>query len=194
MKQRSISCRARQAGVTMVVSLIVLASTLITVASIGRSLHSSQLVAGNLAFRNASVQSSDAASAAAVQWLATTTDPLDNDRSSAGFYAAAVDPGWDSETYWARCQTCRLPADASGNVASWVVHRMCSAAGNEDSVAVQCARGGTGGAMLSWGAGGNSIAVDQYSYDIPAQLMYRVTARVRGPRNTLVFTQSMIAR
>ena len=85
------------------VVLVALVAMLIGVIALSRSMDTNQLVAGNLAFRNATVHSSDAGIQGAVQWLQTTvgTPTLNNCNPNRGYFANIVEPNWDDPVLWA---------------------------------------------------------------------------------------------
>ena len=63
------STRKIQRGAVLMVVLVALIAMMISVLALTRSMDTHQLVAGNLAFRNATVHSSDVGVQNAVQWL-----------------------------------------------------------------------------------------------------------------------------
>ena len=83
------------------VVLVALVAMMISVIALSRSSDTNQLVAGNLAFRNAAVHSSDAGILNAVQWLQSTvgTPALNNSAPNRGYYASMIEPNWDDPAF-----------------------------------------------------------------------------------------------
>ena len=87
------------------VVLVALVAMLISVIALSRSMDTHHLVAGNLAFRNSTVHSSDAGVQSAVLWLQSTvgTPRLNTTEVDDGYYAMVAEPDWDDEAFWAQC-------------------------------------------------------------------------------------------
>jgi hypothetical protein len=168
-------------------------------------------MAANLAFRQAAVLSSDAGNEAAIEWLKThiATAALYTDQPDRGYYASVPDDlditgtqasgvaiDWDDDhCNMASAQTCvkastPLAADASGNVIRYAIHRLCRMTGSPQGGANSCLMaGGSASASskrssLSYGASSR--------FSTSTQVYYRITVRARGPRNTVVFTQTLV--
>ena len=173
------------------VVLVALLAMMISVIALSRSTDTQQLVAGNIAFRNASVHSSDAGVRGAVQWLESTvgTPTLNNTAPERGYYANIIEPNWDDQALWQQCAACRIDGDVAGNRVDWVVHRMCSAPGNPNAAGVACSLLTASSAA----AAGGSYAGDATNFTGNAQNYYRITVRVVGPRNTSSLVQAFVA-
>jgi Tfp pilus assembly protein PilX len=173
------------------VVLIALIAMLISVIALSRSMDTHQLVAGNLAFRNATVHSSDAGVRGAVQWLQSVANgvTLNSNAPGLGYYAVIIEPNWDDETLWGQCGGCTLAADAAGNRVQWMVHRMCSAQGSANGSGNSCSLL----AANSPGATGGSYSSDATNFTGVAKNYYRVTVRVLGPRNTSTLVQTFVS-
>lgn len=180
-----------QRGTVLMVVLVALVAMLISVIALSRSMDTNQLVAGNLAFRNAAVHSSDAGVLNAVQWLQSTvgTPTLNNSDPNRGYYANIIEPNWDDQGLWTTCAACQIAGDAAGNTVQWIVHRMCSAPGNPNDPGVSCSLLTSGPAAAS----GGSYAGDATNFTGNAQNYYRVTVRVLGPRNTSTLVQAFVS-
>lgn len=188
---KSGRCTTRQHGAVLMVVLIALIAMMISVIALSRSMDVHQLVAGNLAFRNSTVHSSDAGVQGAVQWIqaANGTTALNANSPGQGYYAVIIEPNWDDEVIWSQCTTCTIAADAAGNRVQWMIHRMCSAEGNPNATGNSCSLlGATSGA-----ASGGSYASDATNFTGTAQNYYRVTVRVVGPRSTSTLVQAFVS-
>jgi type IV pilus assembly protein PilX len=200
--------RQRQQGVVLLVALIVLVIMALATAALMRSVSSTSAVAGNLAFQQAATTSADRGVEAAVAWLennhgqssSATADAcsagstvLACDQSGRGYLATRSDPG--STQTWADLWTRLVAAgstpvsqatDAAGNTTAYLIQRMCSAAGDA-STDNGCAIQPTSTEC------GQSHNVNSQSTSCTSQVYYRITVRTTGPRNTLSFTQAMVA-
>jgi Tfp pilus assembly protein PilX len=190
LEARMIS-RRRQRGVVLLIVLVAMVAMLISVIALSRSMDTNQSVAGNLAFRNAAVHSTDAGVQGAVAWLQGTvgTAQLNTNAPDRGYFAQLAEPNWDEEALWSQCAACRIAADGAGNRIEWVIHRMCSAQGNPNDAGVSCSLLTAGSSAAS----GGSYNSDATNFAGVAQNYYRVTVRVQGPRNTNALIQTFVS-
>jgi len=182
--------RARQRGVIVFIALIALVVMMIAGVALLRSVDTGNLIAGNLAFRQRAVHSADAGVEVARQWLVTnaTGTALYNDVPASGYYAEREDPTrWD--TFFQNAAPPTTFTDAAGNKVTFVVHRLCSIAGDPSNPANVCATTLATGSM----APGNSKAAGRVSVNGTVQMFYRVTVQVVAPRNTVSFVQTVVA-
>jgi Tfp pilus assembly protein PilX len=188
----------RQRGVVLFIALIVLVAMTLAGVAMVRSMDATLGIAGNMAFKQASIQSSDLGVKGAHDWLAANSAGtiLQNSDATKGYFSSrpAIEPNWFDLPSWGSAVVLNggVP-DAAGNVVRFVIHRMCTEPdtaynGSNAGVANQCAlyypttAASTGGSM--------AIGSTQF-VGIP-QLFYRVTTRVDGPRNTVSITQVSI--
>ncbi len=195
----------RQRGLVLILALIVLvAMTLASVAMV-RSVDTSTIIAGNLAFKQSGAAAGDVAIDEAIEWLvANNGENLTSDKGSSGYYATSqknVDitgnqsPDNSADNLdWHNTGTVKaLPVDpVTGNQMSYVIHRMCEGTGaihasrcaTDTSVAGGNSQGGKQ-QMLTYQPGGwDTVANRAY---------YRITVRVSGPRNSVNFVQMIVA-
>jgi len=202
MKRRQYLPSGRQSGAVLIVTLIVLVLMTLGAISMVRSVDTSTLISGNLAFQQSALQSSDGGVEEAVRWLEANPGALINDSAANGGYSASWDanlgPGGSWIAYWAgtitgtgRVRT--LPEDGAGNTVSFLIQRLCPSSG-----------GGGGGKAKSVGCGTYPLPPDACSQaggsktstatEFSCSLtQYRITARVAGPRNTVTYVQSIVA-
>lgn len=200
--QRSKSA-AGQRGVVLLVALIVLVAMTLAGIALVRSVDVANVIAGNLAFQQSATLSGDTGVESAVAWLETTATSsptsLHNDDATNGYYAngsnasrsPAAGVSWD--TFWVNTYTSsnsrQLPLDStSGNQASYVIDRLCSAAGSPS--------GGAGcmGSPQVTTATGNEEEAGNIQLNAPSLVYYRITVRIVGPRNTVSYVQAIVAR
>jgi type IV pilus assembly protein PilX len=184
-----------QRGVVLVIALIVLVAMTLAAVGMSRSIDTANVVAGNMGFKQATMQSADLGTNAAYAWLVANSagTTLQNDNPAQGYFSSrpAGEPNWFNSASWGNAvQVNGGTPDAAGNVASYMIHRMCTLPGTAyngsvGGVANQCALAyPTGGATT-----GGSMAVGSTQFQGLPQIYYRVTTRVDGPRNTVSITQ-----
>lgn len=193
-----------QRGVILIITLIVLvAMTLASIAMV-RSVDTSTVIAGNLAFKQSATASGDAGLEAAIVWLSANSGSLEQDSASNGYYATSQNsldltgnktPDAPSDNLdWTSSSAVKILAkDAAGNEVAYVIHRMCDNVGplngatcaTEQSVQAGSSQGSARQMQTyqpgSWG----SVANRGY---------YRITARITGPRNSISYVQAVISR
>lgn len=199
----------RQSGIVLLIALIALVAISLAGVALMRSVDTGLVVAGNLAFRQTSVQIADAGTEQAIAWLAANSGSLDSDAKPAGYYASRMDmcdltgatPSTEDDAVWDPQGTsnsgCNITAAAVGSssladgyTASYVIHRMCDSPGSPN--AIQCSRlqSPAGSDSNSTKAGGS---YGQTPLSGPSQIYYRITTRVDGPRNTSAMIQTVVA-
>lgn len=198
--------------------LIILIVMLLGAVTMIRSTDSATLVAGNLGFKQSGLASSDMATEAAIAWLATqSSSTLQGDSLSNG-YLASYDPegpdiknGQTWAEYWddssklpagykcwiswsgsppvATCHTgsSGQTADAAGNKSAYLIQRLCTAVGTSTDTATGCALSQSSDSSSS-SKGSGSISINSAS-----EVYYRITTRIDGPRNTVTYTQTIVA-
>lgn len=186
--------RARQRGVVLLLCLVVLVILMAGGVAVIRSMNASLFTAGNLAFKRDLVnQGEQALSTVLAQFgpggalaNATNTDqPSLNYKSSMLAANAQGIPTvlLDDTTFASVGTAADLPGATPGVTIRYVLDRLCSATG----AAV------TTGCIQSVGAppGGTAGTLRPSP---PTATVYRLSARVTGPRNTQVFVQSSITK
>jgi Tfp pilus assembly protein PilX len=184
----------RERGAVLFIALIVLVAMSLAGIALIRGVDTSNLIAGNLAFKQNAIHGGDWGIEEARTWLQSQAAvALDADSAALGYFAAmqtgadftGTDPSrpdfaWDVNSFDAG-------ADPAGNQVRYVIHRMCETAG--PSGTVNCVRTTSGGTADSTKAG-----ADYTGRPLPTttQIYYRVTARVTGPRNTVSYVQVMV--
>jgi type IV pilus assembly protein PilX len=179
--------RNAQRGVVLFIALIVLVA--MTLAGIGmmRSVDTNNLIAGNLAFKNAATSAGDAAIEVARNWvMSKTAGELETDQPG---YFANWQPSFDPKTFdWlANTPTTGALVDSNGNTIYYVTHRMCneSAKSVDATDCVKVAAASTGSTK-----GGGSYGVSPLSGT--SLVFYRITAMVQGPHFTVSYLQTFI--
>ena len=192
---------AWQQGVVLPITLIVLVAMTLAGIALLRSVDTSSVIAGNLAFKQSATASADRGVEAAVTWLTANYTRLDSDRRSDGYYATRQDAAdltgnstarTDDNMEWdnaAKAKT--LAADSAGNVVSYVIHRMCDNAGAFNAGTCSTEQEDRGGSS-------KGILCQMMTYQtcnwqrIASHAYYRITVRVTGPRNTTSYVQAVV--
>jgi type IV pilus assembly protein PilX len=192
-----------QQGVVLVVTLIVLVAMTLAGIALMRSVDTSTVIAGNLAFRQSATASGDQAVEAAIDWLRTHTGGLEQDAANSGYYATSQDAldltgnktpeQHDDDLDWSGNGVTVLAKDDVGNQVSYVIHRMCNSPGPLNGATcatdLEAQAGGSSGSsrqMLTYQPGG-------WWEDLATRGYYRITARVTGPRNTISYIQAVVS-
>jgi Tfp pilus assembly protein PilX len=211
----------QQRGISLIVVLIGLVIISFAAVALLRSTDTATLIAGNLGFKKAALASGDAGTETAITWLNNNVagTALHADQTASGYYASSRDAcdltgtrtpnvtnddvDWIGGNPQANCNISSFhpaanpPGVAAGYSVSFIVNRMCNAAGNPG--AVLAADGITpmvcSGADSTGDASGSTrVGPDYggYAFTGSSQIYYRITTRVTGPRNTVRYTQTWV--
>ncbi len=211
----------QQRGISLIVVLIGLVIISFAAVALLRSTDTATLIAGNLGFKKAALASGDAGSEGAITWLNNSSagTTLHTDHADQGYYSASRDacdltgtrtPNTaDDDVDWAGgapkvlCNVSALrpnpqPAGVDGDYSvSYVINRMCNAAGSPSSVlaadgitAMVCASADASGD----GSGSTKVGPDYSGYAFTGSSLtyYRITTRINGPRNTVRYSQTWV--
>lgn len=183
--------RSRQNGAALLIALIMLVAMTLAGIALVRSVDTTNIIAGNLAFQQATTHSGDQGIEAAITWLQVATPAtLEGTAPAANSYVATWAPAaiasWDN--FWSLLPVPPSPAvaDAGGNSVSYFIERMCLNAGSSITAScsfapVVCADGSLDGGGTFCGKGTRRV-------------YYRITVRIAGLRNTKSYIQSIIAK
>ena len=196
-----VSVPSRARGAVLFIALIVLVAMTLAGIAIMRSVDTATLIAGNLAFKQGTVQSSDNGIEQAYQWILANRPALSLDNAPQGYNSGYANPVWTAAGTWSSAVT--VGTDAAGNTISYVIHRMCKCADtlyNGTSASCpppegnQCALDNpTGTGTPPPPAQGESFSVGSPGYLQDPRVYYRITVRTQGPRSTVSYVQSMVA-
>jgi type IV pilus assembly protein PilX len=175
--------RSAQRGVVLFIALIVLVAMTMAGLAMMRAVDTNNMIAGNLAFKNAAASAGDAAVEAARTWLTAKT-PGQLELDQAGYFAN-WQPSFDPKTFnWTASGTL-VGTDNYGNTIYYVAHRMCNESAKSidatDCVKVATVSVGStkgGGSYGSAPLAGTSL------------VFYRITARIEGPKFTVSYIQA----
>lgn len=200
---RHVSFQSRQRGVILFIALIVLVAMTLAAIALVRSVDTSNVVAGNLAFKESTINAADQGTNQAVQWLNgnTGTGTLNNDNLAVAgnilYYSsgqlASGEKWWTVLSAWTGFSGSPY-TDTIGNQIYVIINRMCTQPNTTYN------GNGAGGVAnicslyfpTSGSSTGGSMTVGSFNFQGNPQLYYRITSRVLGPRNTISFVQTMV--
>ena len=196
MRRRPV--QARQRGVVLFIALIILVAMSLAGIALMRSVDTGTLIAGNLAFRQNTVQVADLGVEAARSWLlGQASATLYNDRPGNAYFAtwqenldllgndaANADYDWGTSA----SVTAAPYAPPTGYSIQYVIHRLCASSGDPTGGSAECIKLGGGAGTTASGTKG-AAAYGSYPISVATNAAYRVTVRVSGPRNALSYVQ-----
>jgi len=203
-KLRTVAAPAprRERGTILFIALIVLVAMSLAGIALMRSVDTNVLIASNLAFRQGATAGADWGVENARGWIFGHAASLNDDKPAGfPFYQAnwqqsldlfknnpdptVKDLDWDAEA-------ADLGFDTAGNRVQYVIHRLCSSAGAPSDSGVQCVRSQLFADTV--GAGKSQLIQPSGHGSVPGQtaVLYRVTVKVTGPRNTVSFVQAVL--
>jgi type IV pilus assembly protein PilX len=209
--------RARQRGVVLLITLIVLvAMTLATIAMV-RSVDTTNIIAGNLSFQQAATHSGDLGIETGMRWLQASKfgTTLQANNNTVGYSAVRADPpaGTSWDTFWAQTlngfktaltfdsngipnpagSTGGQERDLAGNKVEYVIQRMCVNPGDPLASGTLCSKVPDNIVPTATASSGNSGGSGATILKPGTAVYYRITSRVSGPRNTVSYVQSIVA-
>lgn len=203
----------RQRGVVLFFTLIALVVMSLAAVALIRSVDTSTMIAGNLAFKQTATTSGDAGIEAAINWLASQQnfmiangqnvyqDPsiaLTFNQSNAanaalGYYSSAgsVANLTNGTISWDNTNSALVPPDGSGNTIRYVIERMCTIANQVPSPPNYCLFATPVTTLGSQAV----VAADQVCQGAGClqnaqSPQLRITAQVAGPKNTYSYVQT----
>jgi len=198
----------RQHGVVLFFALIALVVMSLAAVALIRSVDTSTMIAGNLAFKQSATTSGDSGVEAAIGALSAmqtgdTLNPLidvadvfNQDDAANGYFATADDSALNltDPATWNGGNSKLVGTDASGNTVSYIIQRMC----REPNVVLSTKNCLFSGATI----GGDGMETPLLSTVCPAtnpgcpkvgqSPQYRITSRTEGPANTVSYVQAFV--
>lgn len=198
----NLKSRRVQRGVSLIISLIMLVAMMMAGIAMFRKLGSASILAGNLTFTSAAINSAEQGSESARAWLigqnSATLAGVQTGYFPASCYTSAADavgpidctaagaplPFTPTGFSWADGSRLVTADDGAGNEVRYVIHRMCSMAGSlsatSGTAAQQCVYSTTTTVVDHSGTPEITTSISP---------VFRITTRVSGPRSTMVYTQ-----
>jgi hypothetical protein len=210
----------KQGGVILLLTLIVLVAMTLAAIALIRSVDTTNVVAGNLAFKQAATQVADEGVELAIQCLSGTTSSTCPDGgflagteatyyeiAASGYYPTGMeeldpigngtDPNhalvdWDENgcngLIASRCiqPSPSVSASATGYTMRYIINRLCPAAGLPNNCPSTAAiTGGASMGAMDYTSKGGLTSEIQTEY-------YRIITRIKGPRNTVSFIETIV--
>lgn len=207
----------KQNGVVLIITLIVLVAMTLAAIALVRSIDTGNVVAGNMAFKQGATQSGDAGTEAALVWLSGIAGIATsyNDIPEQGYYATSqeiLDPtgnngdpnhaliDWDGNdcndaVANGTASNCIEPFPANpgdavpntaGYIVQYVIHRLCPSTGLPNNCASTTSTvAGTSSGAKDYTSKGGLSGESEVEY-------YRITTRVKGPRNTIGYIETIV--
>ena len=203
-----------QAGISLVVTLVALVLLSLAALALMRNVDTTNLVAGNLAFKQATSAAADLGTETAIAWLQAnnTGTALYDDSSGNGYYASSLSNldvsgkssntlravadwngdncAWASGGY-ASCLRTSAAIAASGSSTRYLITRLCKTTGDPNAAGNGCAHPLAGGAGLSSKRGELKYGEDK-RFATQTGPWFRIVVRADGPRNTVSYTESYV--
>lgn len=200
----------QQRGVVLFFALIALLAMSLAAVALIRSVDTSTLIAGNMAFRQSATTSGDGGLERANAWLlttsnSTTVDPSTNAAhpfnvtdATRGYYSYTDDSSASANyvnifnaATWNAITNIAPVTDASGNTNQYIIQRMCRTRNGlllaTDCLVSASMSGGNSNASKSSTQAGGNFATTSLGH--PA---YRITVRTSGARNTVSYIQAFV--
>lgn len=187
--------RGAQHGLALPVVLIILAVMLVSSIYLMKSIHSTTLATGNLAYDATLSQSVDLGLHSGFDWLQATargSKALLNADSPPNGYVALTDTSKTprDDAFWTGSKSIGAP---DGSTIEYVIHRLCSARLPYDDARNQCVQTAANPWALGTGSRvGESQGGDAPIYTGTPQVHYVITARLRGAKGASVTNQMIV--
>ena len=209
----------RQNGIVLFIALIALLVISLTAVALIRTVDTATAIAGNLAFKQAATSAGEGAAIEANSWLvaqaaivpvAPANGPLDSNDLTRGYYAAlstsnttpnvlryATTDNLMAPTTWGTANSRAFndwsTNDNSGNQIRYIIERMCRRTGPPEADTVL--NPGQGCVVGPEEDNGDDKGACTGNCPEPTKLVqpvYRITARVQGPRDTMSYIQTFV--
>ena len=188
----------RQRGIALPVMLLMLLTMLATSIFLIKSINSTTLLAGNLAYESALGKQADIGLINGFRWLSDTARlnrPLLNAPLAAQGYVANFDMNLDpsQSQFWAGAVV--VANSGSGTEVRYVIHRLCNSTGAFDQILPvpnRCVLTTDPQTGTTTAAIGSSLKGDGVTFDSAPQVHYVITSRITGPRGGNVVNQLVV--
>jgi Tfp pilus assembly protein PilX len=186
--------RARERGVVLFIALIFVVVMMLAGAGLMRSVDTGAVIAGNFAFKQATIQAVDAGIEAAYNDTFTRVSAASTGTLAANAYYPTLQPlgtdGVPTGVNWASAPVIDL-SSTNGNRVQYVIERMCSPMTGgaiptaEPDVIANC--------ITEPSAAPPCVRAPCPPWTAGQKTNYRVTVRVTGPRSTVTMAQAVVA-
>ncbi len=203
----------KQRGVVLFFTLVALLAMSLAVVALIRSVDTSAMIAGNLAFRQSATTAGDAGIEAAMAWLQQTNmanqginlmnntpsvHPFNVDTPTSGYYSSLnpalnlTDPTQPLHINWTDADSFYVGTDNGGNAVRVVIQRACRDA-NVPTQNTFCLYGSANDTLTSKSTPMAATSCNGPGCPIEGQTpMLRITSRTEGPRNSVSYVQTFV--
>jgi Tfp pilus assembly protein PilX len=194
-----INSAQRQRGVVLFIALIALVA--ITLASIAlmRSVDTANVIAGNFAFRESTIHTTDLGTENAIAALPTLIGTTGKTASANQYFPVrkSVDALGIPDIDWRNVP--KTSITGTGNDVQYVVERMCDAVVNPTTGATisangpdQTNRNDVTDFCITTPQCSPGVSINTPPFCVAGDINYRITTRVVGPRGTVSVVQSIV--
>jgi type IV pilus assembly protein PilX len=211
-----ITRQSSQRGVSLLFALLALVALSLAAMGLVRTVGNTSLVVGNLGFKMDATGSADRGAEQAITWVQANMagTGLDANITASGYYATSVDSldptgrnttlnpraavDWNNDNCatisgaFTACLDPTTPVTLGGNQVSWIITRLCAAAGSKDDVANSCASSLTSGTADDANSGGLDTSSPGGLVTGTVMPYYRIVVRTVGGRNTVSYTETIV--
>ena len=186
--------RAHSRGVVLFIALIVIFAMMLAGAGLMRSVDTGTVIAGNFAFKQATLQAVDAGIEEAFNATLARVSAAATGSTVTNQYYATLQPvgtnGAPSGILWSTAPVLDL-SGTNGNQVQYVVERMCAplTSGGAPSTVADVAEF----CVTEPGDSPPCVRSPCPPFVAESKVNYRVTLRVVGPRNTVTMAQTVLA-
>jgi type IV pilus assembly protein PilX len=205
----------QQRGVVLILALIMVVAMTLAGIVLYRQIGTGLIIARNLSFKRTAAIAADRGIESARTWLISqSAATLEQGNAASGYFPAWCNttldgtnvPDANNDGQPDDCGNTPAPSefdpltynwgnslqatanDGAGNEVRYVIHRLCETPGPMNAAGQQCVTIGSstaGGSQTSATYGNQALSNTSQPY-------FRITSRVLGPTNTVVFTQSIM--
>lgn len=183
----------KQRGVSLIIALIALISMTLAGLALIRAVDTSNVISGNLSFRQASLHATDVG----VETALTTLDTIVATSLDANYPASCATGACNYYPTMQTVNTAGIPTVVNWNVVpgttlnssytvQYVIDRLCDGPAPVTDVTGKC--------MHTTETSVGSKKAGAVSFTSAQQVYYRATVRVVGPRNAISIVQALYAR
>jgi len=191
---RQLCSPAKQRGASLFIALIALVSMSLAGIALVRSVDTSNVIAGNMAFRQSALHTTDVGVEAAVNALGTITGSALEANYPSGCASGACNyyptlQATDTKGVPTIINWSSVPATTVNNSydVKYVIDRLCQGPAPVTDIAGKCY------ASASTTSGGGTKKAGGVVFSSAQKVYYRVTVRVNGPRNTVSYAQVVLS-
>ncbi len=205
VKNQGVLARSHQKGVVLLLTLIMLVAMTLAAIALMRSVDTTNLVAGNLAFQQTAFHAADGGTEEAIAYLYTIPDLKCNGtgvgvacvQGYKSFHQPELEPpsaGVTWESYWNAMVNgpgvVALTNLPNGYTGAFIIEAMCVSAGKVNCTTATTTSTSTTPQGQDMGSQSRAFLTSTTTTNAN---YYRITTRVQGPRNSVGYVQALIA-